>query len=115
MSTAVVTPNPGAGDAVTPRDFAAPSIGRLVLVELRKMVWPTRQETMRTTVVVFVFVMFVVAVIVIVVVIVTFRSRPESVPESIVDRSTCRPHGSPCRPRSPTAAATGSRARRPSS
>lgn len=38
MSTAVVTPNPGAGDAVTPRDFAAPSIGRLVLVELRKMV-----------------------------------------------------------------------------
>ena len=65
--------------------------------------------------VVFVFVMFVVAVIVIVVVIVTFRSRPESVPESIVDRSTCRPHGSPCRPRSPTAAATGSRARRPSS
>jgi preprotein translocase subunit SecE len=26
-------------------------------VELRKMVWPTRQETMRTTVVVFVFVM----------------------------------------------------------
>lgn len=38
MSTAVATPNPGVGDTVTPRDFAAPSIGRLVLVELRKMV-----------------------------------------------------------------------------
>lgn len=43
MTTAVATPNPGAGDAATldairPRDFAAPSIGRLVLVELRKMV-----------------------------------------------------------------------------
>lgn len=38
MSTAVATPNPGAGDAAQPRDFAAPSIGGLVLVELRKMV-----------------------------------------------------------------------------
>lgn len=38
MSTAVATPNPGVGDATKPRDFAAPSTGRLVLVELRKMV-----------------------------------------------------------------------------
>ena len=37
MSTAAVTPNPGS-DAVTPRSFPAPTIGRLVLVELRKMV-----------------------------------------------------------------------------
>lgn len=38
MSTVVSTPDAGTGDAVTPRSFAAPSLGRLVLVELRKMV-----------------------------------------------------------------------------
>jgi ABC-2 type transport system permease protein len=38
MSTAVVTPNPDGAAAVTPRSFPAPPLGRLVLVELRKMV-----------------------------------------------------------------------------
>lgn len=37
MSTAVATPNADGPDAVTPRSFPAPPIGRLVLVELRKM------------------------------------------------------------------------------
>ncbi len=38
MSTAVATPNPEGVEATTPRAFAAPPLGRLVLVELRKMV-----------------------------------------------------------------------------
>lgn len=38
MSTAVATPNPDGAAAVAPRTFAAPPLGRLVLVELRKMV-----------------------------------------------------------------------------
>lgn len=38
MSSAVATPDPSAASSVTPRDFAAPSLGRLMLVELRKMV-----------------------------------------------------------------------------
>jgi ABC-2 type transport system permease protein len=37
MSTAVATPTPDGAGAVTPRSFPTPSIGRLVLVELRKM------------------------------------------------------------------------------
>ncbi len=38
MSTAVAVPTPDGAGAVAPRTFAAPSLGRLVLVELRKMV-----------------------------------------------------------------------------
>lgn len=38
MSTAVATPNPDGAAAVTPRTFPVPPLGRLVLVELRKMV-----------------------------------------------------------------------------
>ncbi|MBF6620585.1 MAG: ABC transporter permease [Patulibacter sp.] len=38
MSTAVAQPTPDGAGAVTPRSFPTPPIGRLVLVELRKMI-----------------------------------------------------------------------------
>lgn len=38
MSTAVATPTPDGAGTVTPRTFPTPPLGRLVLVELRKMV-----------------------------------------------------------------------------
>lgn len=38
MSTAVTTPEAGGASAVTPRSFPTPPLGRLVAVELRKMV-----------------------------------------------------------------------------
>ena len=51
-ATAIAHPAP-----VAARSAERPGLARLTAVELRKMVWPTRQETWRTTLVVFVFVL----------------------------------------------------------